>query len=198
MLVGLRTCGHMNRNEALNGLEAAKNCSSIRQNIMKHVELLKLLKTKWFANKWSFSSPVLLNYEQKKIHQQYGDVCSSVCWNVKWVKDIRSAQLHAAWLAGGICLTFRDPNRVSGDPWWRSVLRVACLDLFCVPAYNNSVTANPHQQKNWPASGLGFGIPPMNEPFNPLIGSHILSHHESSCWSQNLVTAFTRYESTKQ
>ena len=64
-------------------------------------------------------------------------VCSSVCWNVKWVKDIRGAQLHAAWLASrGVCLTFRDPNRVIGDPWWRSLLCVACLDLFCVPAYD--------------------------------------------------------------
>ena len=102
--------------------------------IMKRVEFLNLLRWKWL--KTNFSSPVLLNYEQTKASSgAWRYVCSSVCWNVKWVKDIRfcSASRCLAGWSGLLDLPWPKPM---GDPWWRSVIRVACLDLLCVPAYD--------------------------------------------------------------
>ena len=65
------------------------------------------------------------------------EVCllKCVCWNVKWVKDIRfcSASRCLVGWSGLLDLSWPKPM---GDPWWRSVIRVACLDLLCVPAYD--------------------------------------------------------------
>ena len=166
--------------------------------IMKRVEFLKLLKWKWL--KTNFSSPVLLNYEQQKNHRQYGGMSAQLCVLKCEMSQGYSFLLSFTLLGWLVGVAWPFVTQTNG---WSMVEE---CDPCCLPGPAlcaclwHSGTANPHQQKNWPASGLAFGIPPMNEPFNPLIGSHgsHISHHESSCSSQNGVTAFTRHEWTKQ